>query len=87
MELYRSLRDGYRPSLYGSLASVVLLVRRDGDFRAVRYRGHHRLATLAHLGHEEVTVALHPDSIKVVHESDVEQWYYVRRVRARPRRG
>jgi len=24
-------------------------------------------------------VALHPESIKVVHESDVEQWYYVRR--------
>jgi glycosyltransferase involved in cell wall biosynthesis len=79
VELFRSLRGGYRPSLYGSLPSVVLLVRRDGDFRAVRYRGHHRLATLAHLGHEEVTVALHPESIKVVHESDVEQWYYVRR--------
>jgi hypothetical protein len=79
VELYHSLRDGYRPGRYGTLPSVVLLVRRDGDFRAVRYRGHHRLATLAHLGHEEVTVALHPESVKVVHESDVEKWYYVRR--------
>ena len=24
-------------------------------------------------------MGLHPESIKVVHESDVEQWYYVRR--------
>jgi glycosyltransferase involved in cell wall biosynthesis len=78
IELYRSLHGGYRPSLYGSLPSVVLLVRRDGDLRAVRYRGHHRLATLAHLGHETVTVALHPDSVKVVHESEVEEWYHVR---------
>ena len=78
VEVYRSLRDGYRPSLYGDLPSVVLLVRRNGDLRAVRYRGHHRLATLAHLGHDVATVALHPDSIKVVDESEVEQWYYVR---------
>jgi glycosyltransferase involved in cell wall biosynthesis len=78
VEIYRSLRDGYRPSLYGDLPSVVLLVRRDGDLRAVRYRGHHRLATLAHLGHDVVTVALHSDSIKLVHESEVERWYYVR---------
>jgi glycosyltransferase involved in cell wall biosynthesis len=79
IEIYRSLRKGYRPSLYHSLPSVVLLVRSDGDVRAVRYRGHHRLATLAHLGRETVTVALHPESVKVVHESEVEQWYYVRR--------
>jgi Glycosyl transferase family 2 len=86
VELYRSLRNGYRPSLYRSLPSVVLLVRRDGDFRAVRHRGHHRLATLAHLGHETVTVAIHPDSVKVVDESEVEQWYYVRRGLCSPER-
>ena len=78
VELYRSLRSGYRPSVYGSLPSVVLLVRRDGDLRAVRYDGHHRLAALAHLGHDAVTVVLDPKSVKVVHESEVEQWYYVR---------
>jgi glycosyltransferase involved in cell wall biosynthesis len=78
-ELYKSLRRAYRPSRYRSLPSVVLLVRRDGDFQAVRYRGHHRLATLAHLGRDTVTVALHPESVKVVHESELEQWYYVRR--------
>jgi glycosyltransferase involved in cell wall biosynthesis len=86
VELYRSLRSGYRPSVYGSLPSVVLLVRRDGDLRAVRYRGHHRLAALAHLGHDAVTVVLHPESVKVVHESEVEEWYYVSRGFCSPER-
>jgi hypothetical protein len=86
VELYQSLRKGYRPNLYRTLPSVVLLVRRNGDLRAVRYRGHHRLATLAHLGHETVTVALHPESIKVVYESEVDQWYYVRRGLCSPER-
>jgi hypothetical protein len=78
VEIYQSLRDGYRPSLYGTFPSVVLLVRSDGAIRAVRHRGHHRLSTLAQLGHESVTVTLDPDSIRVVKESEVEQWYYVR---------
>jgi len=79
LELYRSLRKGYRPSRYGSFPSVVLLVRRDGALRAVRYDGHHRLSVLSHLGHDAVTVALRPESVKVIDEAEVEQWYYVRR--------
>jgi hypothetical protein len=86
VELYQSLRKGYRPNVYRTRPSVVLLVRRNGDLRAVRYRGHHRLATLAHLGYETVTVALHPESIKVVYESEVEQWYYVGRGLCSPER-
>ena len=79
LEVYRSLRSGYRPSRYHSFPSVILLVRSDGALRAVRYKGHHRLSVLAHLGYESVTVALRPESVKVVHEAEVEQWYYVRR--------
>lgn len=84
IELYRSLREGYRPSLYRTLPTVVLLARSDGAVRAVRHRGHHRLATLAHLGHESVTVELHAESVKVVHESDVERWHYVANGRCAP---
>src|SRR5437764_607189 len=36
---YESVRKGYRPWLHRSLPQVTLLVRRDGDFRAVRYNG------------------------------------------------
>ncbi len=78
IELYRSLRDGYRPSLYLVAADrrPARPPRRRGPC-AVRHRGHHRLATLAHLGRDDVTVALHAESVKVVHEADVEQWHYV----------
>jgi hypothetical protein len=98
---YESVRKGYRPWLHGSLPQVTLLVRRDGDFRAVRYNGQHRLASLAHLGRRKVAVLVpsarsitaelaswptastapkvvaEPDI--VVHENDVEAWYYVKR--------
>ena len=79
IELYRSLRDGYRPAEYATFPSVVILVRSDGEMRAVRYQGHHRLCLLAHLGHEELTVGLRPESLKVVDEREVEDWYYVRK--------
>jgi glycosyltransferase involved in cell wall biosynthesis len=85
-ELYRSLSAGYRPRLYGSIPSVVLLVRESGTIRAVRHRGHHRLATLAHLGYHEVTMAVDPDSIRVVREAEVEDWYNVRNGRCSPER-
>jgi hypothetical protein len=53
---YESVRKGYRPWLHGSVPEVTLLVRRDGDFRAIRYNGQHRLASLAHLGRQRVSV-------------------------------
>jgi glycosyltransferase involved in cell wall biosynthesis len=86
LELYRSIRGGYRPNRYPSLPSVVLLVRSDGAFRAVRYKGHHRLAILAHLGHEVATVAVRPESVRLVAEAEVEQWYYVRHGLCSPER-
>ena len=35
---------------------MTLLVRRDGEYRAVRYNGQHRLAVLSHFGRKQVTV-------------------------------
>jgi hypothetical protein len=78
LALYESLKKGYRPLEHGSFPSVVLLLRSDGAIRAVRYEGHHRLCLLAHLGYEEITVALHRESIKVVDERECEDWYYVK---------
>jgi hypothetical protein len=55
---YQSIRKGYRPWLHRSLPQVTLLVRRNGDFRAVRYNGQHRLASLAQLGRRRVSVVV-----------------------------
>jgi hypothetical protein len=97
---FESVRNRYRPWLHRSLPRVTLLVRRDGEFRAVRYDGQHRLASLAHLGRTALSVvvpsaraisaelatwptASHAPKVVnegdvVVHEDDVEDWYYVR---------
>jgi hypothetical protein len=50
------LRDGYRPLRMGQLPEVTLLVRRNGEYRAVRYNGQHRLAVLSHFGRKRLTV-------------------------------
>lgn len=97
---FESVRRGYRPWLRRSWPRVTLLVRRDGEIRAVRYDGQHRLASLAQLGRRSVRVivpsarsisaelATWPTASPapkvvderdvVVHEDDVEGWYYVR---------
>jgi hypothetical protein len=53
---FEKLRDGYRPLRAGQLPEVTLLVRRNGEYRAVRYNGQHRLAVLSHLGRKRLTV-------------------------------
>jgi hypothetical protein len=99
-QLYCSMRRGYRPLRHGYLPEVTLLVRRNGDIRAIRYNGQHRLSILSHFGHRHATVlvpsarsisaslASWPSTSKlpkvvresevVVHESEVEDWYYVK---------
>jgi hypothetical protein len=50
------LRNGYRPLRTGQLPEVTLLVRYDGEYRAIRYNGQHRLAVLSHFGRKRLTV-------------------------------
>jgi hypothetical protein len=50
------LRGGYHPLRTGQLPQVTLLIRRDGEYRAVRYNGQHRLAVLSHLGRKRLIV-------------------------------
>jgi hypothetical protein len=78
VHLYHKIRREYRPHRYGSLPEVVLLKRSDGDLRAVRCEGHHRLCILSHLGHQTVTASIPFGSVSVIQEADVEQWYYVK---------
>jgi hypothetical protein len=68
---YDSVRRGYRPLLHGSLPQVTLLVRRDGELRAVRYNGQHRLASLGHLGRRRVSVLV-PSASSIT--AELESW-------------
>ena len=58
IKLYHSIRRGYRPLRHGYLPEVTLLLRRDGEMRAIRYNGQHRLAILSLLGYRKVTALL-----------------------------
>ena len=84
IKLYHQLRSGYFPGRYGSLPEVVLLVRNDGDMRAVRCEGNHRLSILSHLGRDKVTVMIPANSLSVIRESEVERWYYVQKGQCTP---
>jgi hypothetical protein len=78
IRLYRSLRRGYFPVIYNSFPTVILLERRNGEMRAVRREGNHRLSILSHLGYEQLTVEISPESIEIVREADLANWYYVK---------
>jgi len=83
-ELYHSLKKGYAPLWYGSFPTIILFIRHNGEWRAVRENGHHRLSILSHLNYNKVTVLIPSDSIGIVHEADVERWYYVKRALCTP---
>ena len=79
IRLYHSLKKGYYPFKYETfLPSVELLLRRNGEMRAIRYEGHHRLMLLSHFGYENITVLIDPDSLGVIREDEVEEWFYVK---------
>jgi hypothetical protein len=79
IRLYHALQKGYQPLRHRSFPGVTLLVRKDGDMRAVMGDGHHRLAILSHFGRRKVTVRLPSNCISVVREQEIDQWYYVKR--------
>ena len=76
--LYGSLRQGYRPMWYGTYPAVVLLIRNNGEMRAMVFGGQHRMAVLTHLGYKTLSVMVTRDSIGTIHEGEVDDWYYVR---------
>jgi hypothetical protein len=71
INMYQSIKAGYRPFISGELPEVTLLVRRNGEMRAMRYNGQHRLAILSLLGHRKITVVVSsPASIS----AELESW-------------
>lgn len=76
--LYHAIQHGYKPHWYGSFPTVILMLRNNGDWRAVRDNGHHRLSILSHLGYDIVSVVIPKTSVGIVHEAEVDQWYYVK---------
>jgi len=77
--LYHSItREGYSPFWHGFFPEVTQHIRRDGQRRAVRYNGQHRLAIMSYLSNKNLDVVLGSDSLQVIRESEVEQWYYVK---------
>jgi hypothetical protein len=66
-----SLRSGYRPWRHGRLPEATLLLRRDGDWRAMRYDGQHRLAVLTHFGRRRVRVRIPP--VRAIN-ADLDDW-------------
>jgi len=71
---YNALKKGYHPLYYNSFPSITLLIRIDGQMRALMYDGHHRLTALKVLGYKKLMVEV----AHVVKETEVEDWYYVR---------
>jgi hypothetical protein len=75
LQNYFTLKTGYRPVLYGSFPCATLLIRRNGEMRAVMGDGHHRLAVLSCLGYKQIIVHV----VHTIKEAEVDQWYYVKR--------
>jgi hypothetical protein len=74
---YQAIRQGYHPLRSGQLPEVTLLIRRNGETRAVRYNGQHRLAVLGHLERQRLTVLV-PSARSV--NASLETWPSVSRL-------
>jgi hypothetical protein len=74
LQNYFSIKAGYRPLLFGSFPCATLLIRRDGEIRAIMGDGHHRLAVLSYLRFKRIMVNV----VHVIKEAEVDQWYYVK---------
>lgn len=74
---YHAVRQGYHPLRSGQLPEVTLLIRRNGETRAVRYNGQHRLAALGHLGRQRLTVLV-PSARSI--NASLETWPSVSRL-------
>lgn len=80
IRLYNELRtNGYRPWSYGKgFIGGTMLERTDGEKRFVVLEGNHRMAALSHLGFTKILARYQPSAFKVIRESEVMEWYYVR---------
>jgi hypothetical protein len=76
IRLYLEMRQhGYRPTKYpNSFIQGAWLEAKDGRRRFVVLQGNHRLAVLAHMKSEPVTVRVTSQALGYVREADIEKW-------------
>ena len=74
--LYKLIRrDGYLPWNYGStFIGGTILRKENGEERFVVLQGNHRMAVMAHLGHEMIAVRNVPGWLRIVKEVDFHKW-------------
>jgi len=77
LQVYHSLKRGYRPIWHGTYPEVLLLLRSDGQMRAMVDQGQHRVSSLSHLGYKKLSLLLRRHSMRFIREDEVERWYYV----------
>jgi hypothetical protein len=70
-------KHGFRPD-FGGRPMGYFMLRRNGAWVFVIRVGFHRVAALAHLGHESIEVTFYPPMPRFVDESDVAEWPMVR---------
>ena len=78
LQVYHSLKRGYRPIWHGTYPEVLLLLRSDGQMRAMVDQGQHRVSSLSHLGYKKLSLLLRRHSMRFIREDEVARWYYVR---------
>ena len=80
IDLFDSIKQGYQILQNRAPPEIALLVRNNGERRAVIVDGQHRTSILSYLGQKKilVTMGAYFDSIGVIREDEVKQWYYVK---------
>lgn len=83
LNLYNKFKkDGYRPwGIFKSFIEGALLENNQGQKRFVVLHGKHRAAVLSFLGVEKLLVRYAPGSVRIIRESDVDNWFHVRNKR------
>lgn len=76
LQLYAVMRlHGYQPTRFpNSYIGGTWLEAQDGCRRFVVMQGNHRMAVLAHLKEENITVRTIPQALRHIRESEIRQW-------------
>ena len=74
LDVYQAIaRTGYHPLRHHAFPTVTMLVRRNGERRAIVVDGHHRLPVLCHFGQTTARVEV----VQVIKEAEIERWRFV----------
>tara|TARA_B100002052_G_scaffold298289_1_gene331336 strand:- start:925 stop:1659 length:735 start_codon:yes stop_codon:yes gene_type:complete len=80
INLYKKImNEGYNPNTYPHRhVTGTWLISDTGEKRFIVMSGNHRTAILAHLGYKKIKVRTSSSSIRLVNESDINTWKYVK---------